>query len=112
MATDNDTGRLGNDPRRRPPRRAVIDDYSAAVLDEATLTLTLLRAPMHVGDALAELHATISLLAQIHERLPTIVAAARDQTHRWSDIAAQLGITTAEARRRYQYETTINENTR
>src|SRR5436190_302505 len=44
-------------PRRAPPRGAVTDDHSAAVLEEATVTLTLLRSPMCLGDHLAELHA-------------------------------------------------------
>ena len=89
------------DPRRAPPRGAVIDDHSAAVLEEATVTLTLLRSPMCLGDHLAELHATVSLLAQIRARMPMIVATARDQGHSWSDISSQLGLTPAAARRRY-----------
>ena len=98
MASEDDrfTG-----PRRAPPRGAVIDDESAVVLEEATVTLTLLRSPMCLGDHVAELHATVSLLAQIRARIPRIVAAARDQGHSWSDISGQLGVTPAAARRRY-----------
>lgn len=95
---------LLSDPRRSHPSRAVVDDHSAAVLDEATVTLTLLRSPMRLGDHLADLHATVSLLAQIHARLPAVVAAARDEGHSWTDIAAQLGVTPAAARRRYRPE--------
>ena len=69
------------------------------------MTLTLLRSPMRLGDHLAELHATVSLLAQIYARMPVIVAAARDQGHSWSDISGQLGVTPAAARRRYATRT-------
>jgi hypothetical protein len=79
----------------------VIDDDSAAVLDDATVELTLFRSPMLVGDCLAELHALVSLRAQIQARLRRVVAGAKDQGHTWGDIAAQLGVTPAEARRRY-----------
>lgn len=83
------------------PRHAVIDDYSAAVLEDAAVELTLLRSPMQLGDCLADLHAMVSLLAQLHAWLPMVVAGARDQGHTWADIAAQLGLTPAAARRRY-----------
>ena len=90
------------DPRRLHPRRAVIDDVTEVVLEEATVSLTLLRSPMRLGDALAELHATASLAEQIKSRLPVIVAAARDQDYGWDDIAEQLGVTEATARARYR----------
>ena len=90
------------DPRRAHPRRAVIDDVTEAVLEEATVSLTLLRCPMRLGDALAELHATASLAEQIEARLPVIVAAARDQDYGWDDIAEQLGVTAATAQARYR----------
>ena len=112
MAAEADNGRRINDPRRAQPPHAVVDEASAAVLDEAIVTLTLLRSPMHLGDHLAELHATISLLAQIHARLPTVVVAARDQGHNWTDIADQLAMTPDAARRRYQTPITTDKNTR
>jgi len=90
------------DPRRTHPRRPVIDEVTEAVLDEATVSLTLLRCPMRLGDALAELHATVSLAEQIKARLPVLVAAARDQDYGWDDIADQLGVTDATARARYR----------
>jgi len=101
-----------HDPRRPPPDHAVVDEVSAAVLDEATLTLTLLRAPMHFGDALAELHAMVSLRVQIDTRLAAVVAAARDQDHSWAAIAAQLGLAADSARARYQNLSMTDENTR
>lgn len=93
------------DPRRAHPDRPVTDCASAAVLDEAVVTLTLLRSPMRLGDALAELHATMSLLAQIHERIPIVVGQARDQDHAWADIADQLGVSASTARRRHRTTT-------
>lgn len=97
------------DPRRPHPDCAVVDDASAAVLDEATVALTLLRSPMRLGDRLAELHALVSLHAQIDSRLPGVVAAARDEGHSWNGIAAQLGVSAGAARRRYTpHRTTTN----
>jgi len=78
-----------------------MDDVSEAVLDDAVAQLTLLRSPLSLGDALAELHAMVSLRAELHASLPLTVAAARDQDHTWPDIARQLQITPATARRRY-----------
>jgi len=100
MQTTTDTGFA--DPRRAHPDRPMTDRASAAVLEEAVVTLTLLRSPMRLGDALAELHATMSLLAEIRQRLPVVVADARDQDHNWSDIAAQLGVTEPTARRQHR----------
>jgi hypothetical protein len=94
------------------PRHAVADDTSAAVLDEAAVELTLLRSPMQLGDCLADLHAMVSLLAQIHAWLPVVVAGARDQGHSWSDIAEQLGVTPASARRRYSPYITMDRKAR
>ena len=93
------------DPRRAHPDGAVADAESEAVLEDAVVTLTLLRSPMRLGDALAELHATMSLLAEIHQRIPVVVAHARDQDHTWADIAAQLGVTASTARRRHRTTT-------
>lgn len=99
----------GNDPRRPHPSHAVVDDATAAILDEATVTLTLLRSPMRLGDRLAELHALASLLAQIHQSLPDVVAQARDQGHNWGGIAEQLGVTAGSARRRYKLDRTMTD---
>jgi hypothetical protein len=93
-----------NDPRRSYPNRPVRDDCSAAVLDEAVLSLQLLRAPMLYGDAGNELHALASLRAEIDARIPEVIAEARDQYITWSAIARQLGLTTPETRQRYQGE--------
>ncbi len=90
------------------PDRPVTDDVSAAILDAAVTLLTLLRSPLSLGDALAELHAMVSLLAELQIALPATVAAARDQDHTWHDIAHQLQITPASARRRYRGSRTSN----
>jgi hypothetical protein len=79
-----------------------MDDLSAAVLDDAVVRLTLLRSPLSLGDSLAELHAMVSLLAQLHASLLVTIAAARDQDHTWQDIARQLQMAPATARRRYR----------
>src|SRR5690349_9507069 len=75
------------------PRHALIDDDTAVLVDGAAVELTLLRSPMNLGDCLADLHAMVSLLAQIHAWLPVVVAGARNQGHSWNDIAEQLGVT-------------------
>ena len=93
----------------RHPREALVDEATAAVLDEATVTLTLLRSPLELGDRLAELHMLVSLAAQIDARLPVVVAAARDQDHSWAAIAGQLGVAPATARRRYGMNDTMIE---
>ena len=88
-------------PRRRYPSHPVVDECSAAVLDDAVLSLSLLRCPMLVGDAGAELHALVSLHAQISARLLEAITAARGQLVPWSVIGAQLGLSAADARRHY-----------
>ena len=104
MITDSHARSL-SDPRRAPLGHARSDEQSALVLEDAIVTLTLLRSPMRLGDSLAELHATVSLLAELQTRLPKIVSAARDQGHSWIEIAAQLGVTAAAARRLYPFGT-------
>jgi hypothetical protein len=93
------------DPRRRCPPHPVVDECSGAVLDEAVLSLSLLRCPMLVGDAGAELHALMSLAAHISSRIPDAVTAAREQLVPWSVIGAQLGLSAAVTRRRYGHST-------
>jgi hypothetical protein len=79
-----------NDPRRPCPRRPVVDEYSAAVLDEAVHSLTMLRAPLCEGDAITALHALCSLVAQAQSWLGDLVTDAREQGHSWREIADQL----------------------
>ncbi len=59
------------------PGHPLAGDQSAAVHQDATVELTLLRSPMALGDRLAEHHAMVSLLAQLRARIPLSVAGAR-----------------------------------
>ena len=83
------------------PDRVVIDEQSAVVLAEAVENLTMLRSPLMLGDALAALHALVSLEAQVHAELADVVADALDQERSFEEIAGQLSISPAAARRRY-----------
>jgi len=90
-----------NDPRRRHPERVVLDDDSAQVLDDAVYYLSIYRMPMGYGDGLLRVHALALLIAQANTIMADAVADARDQDHPWAEIAAQLGVNTQTARRRY-----------
>ena len=89
------------DPRRAHPDHPVVDDDSAAVIDEAVFSLTMLRSPMECGDAGARLHALTSLIAQAEAILPDIVADAWDQNYRWKDIARRMALPEITVRHRY-----------
>jgi len=84
-----------------PPAPPATGDDSAAVLAEAVSSLSVLRFPLSLGDATAELHALASLVAQATARIPGAVADARDQDHTWEEIASCLGMSPATARRRF-----------
>lgn len=79
------------DARRIYPPRARADDDSASVVNEAIERLVVLRSPLYSGDAGAELHALVSLIAHAKKRLASVVTDARDQEHTWGEIARQLG---------------------
>ena len=83
------------------PDHPLIDDHSAAILEDATVELTLLRSPTHLGDGLADLHAMVSLQAQIQAWIPLAVAAAHNHCHTWPEIAGQLQVPASTARRRH-----------
>lgn len=99
-----------SDPRRPCPLGPVVDEYTAALIEEAAVTLTMLRTPMYLGDGLAGLHAVVSLLAQLRAWVPGVVAVARQQSHPWSEIAGQLEVTPATARRRYNRRGSATEH--
>ena len=84
-----------------PPTPPRIADDSAAVLAEALDSLGLMRFPLSLGDATAELHCLASLLEEAEARIPDAVADARDQDHSWEEIATCLGISPSVARRRF-----------
>jgi hypothetical protein len=92
---------VNTDPRRLYPPQARAGYDSASVLDEAVDTLIALRSPLYSGDAGAELHALVSLIAHAKGRLAYIVADARDQEHTWGEIARQLGCSRLSAMARY-----------
>lgn len=91
-----------DDSRRPYPKRPVRDEASELVVDQALQSLQLLRAPMYYGDAGLELHALVSLHAEIDARVPHVVAEARAQNITWTDIAGQLRITASHARQLYR----------
>jgi hypothetical protein len=96
VSDHSDGPRSFRDPQSTThPAHPVTDEVSAAILGDAVVQLTILRSPLSSGDALAELHATLSLLAELNASLPATVAAARDQDHTWHDIARQLEVTPA-----------------
>jgi hypothetical protein len=82
------------------PDHPLIDDHSAAILEEAAVELTLVRSPMRLGDGLADLHAMVSLQAQLQAWIPLAVAAAHNQGHTSPEIACQLQVSASTARRR------------
>lgn len=82
---------------------------SAAVLDEAIVSLACLRdVGMWIGDASADLHVLQSLIKEAESRLPRAVADARDQDYSWAEIADLLGVTRASAWQRYAARTDKN----
>lgn len=84
------------------PADPLIDTDSAWVLAQAVTELAVIRCPaLGVADALADLHASVSMLRQGRAFLPQVVADARAQGRSWSEIAAQLQISPVSARRRY-----------
>ncbi len=91
-----------DDPRRPYPKRPVRDEASELVIDQAVHSLQLLRAPMYYGDAGLELHALASLRVEIDNRIPAVVADARDQNITWTAIAGQLGLTASQTRHLHQ----------
>lgn len=83
------------------PGRPFLDDASAMVASEAIIALVANRTPELLGDSLADLHAMMSLLAQIRAWLPKTVIDAVGEHHPWTDVAVQLGVRAPTARRRY-----------
>lgn len=89
------------------PGHPVVDEESAAVLEEALHSLTMLRSAGSEGDAGARLHVLASLMAQAQAVLADAVADARDQDYSWAEIAERLGVATASARRRFSHAAAI-----
>ncbi len=86
------------------PPHPLLDSDSAWILAKAVAELAAIRCPaLGLADALADLHASMSLLRQGHAFLPDVVADARTQDRTWTEIAAQLGTSPAAAQRRYRH---------
>ena len=83
-----------------PPAPPRTDHDSQTVLDRAVTALGDLRFPLSRYDAAAQLHTLASLQADIHARIPDLIADARDQGYSWDDIATSIGISPRAARRR------------
>ena len=93
---------IGDPSIQTYPAHPLTDADSAWVLAQAVTELAIIRCPaLGVSDALADLHASVSVLRQGRAFLPQVVADARTQDRSWSEIAAQLQISPASARRRY-----------
>jgi len=85
------------------PAHPVTDGDSAWILAQAVTELAVIRCPaLGIMDALADLHASVSLLRQGRLFLADVVADARAQDRTWSQIATQLQISPATAQRRYR----------
>ncbi|MGH9303718.1 MAG: hypothetical protein ACRDZ5_04795 [Acidimicrobiales bacterium] len=83
-------------------RRPLVDGDSAWVLARSVSEPASIRCPaLGMADALADLHATVSLLRQRSAFLPDVVADARLQDRSWAEIAAQLETSPARAQRQY-----------
>jgi hypothetical protein len=85
---------------KRPPAHPLVNDETDDVLSDAVVGLLNLRG-LEWGDTLAELHALTSLAIQLRLRLPDAIVETIDQGYTWSDVAEQLDVTPASARRRH-----------
>ena len=83
------------------PNDRLDDDETAAAVDDTIRSLHLLYARNHDTNAAAELAAAARLISHVHNRLPDLVADARDQDTSWTQIAAQLHLTRLGAMARY-----------
>jgi hypothetical protein len=85
------------DPRRDRAMIPYTDDHTAALIDEATTTLVLMRALKWLGDAGPAITALISLAGQADALVCDAVAHAREQEYTWDQIASRLATTAATA---------------
>jgi hypothetical protein len=84
------------------PDHPLLDSDSAWILAQAVTELAVIRCPaLGMADSLADLHASMSLIRQGQAFLTATVADARCQGRCWPEIAAQLEVRSATARRRY-----------
>ena len=103
MANIGDLDRLWEpaDPRRDRALIPYTDNDTTELIDQAAVTLVLLRAPMWLGDAGPTISVLVSLAAETDSLVFDAVADAKDQGYTWAQIATRLATTAATARRRY-----------
>lgn len=92
------------DPRgpKRPRAHPLVNDETEEILEDALVHLVMLR-DLGWGDGMAVLHALTSLALQLRLRVPDAATRAIDQGYSWSEVAEQLDISPAAARRRYRH---------
>jgi hypothetical protein len=89
------------DPRQDLTAIPYTDHCTRTLITQAVETLTILRAPMALGDAGATLSALVSLTGQADDYLYDAVADARDQGYTWDQIGDRLALNPRTAQRRY-----------
>ena len=85
-----------------PPAPPRVDDENRVLLDRLIDALVDLRFPLSRHDATARLHVLASLAADVHARIPDLIADARDPDYTWAQIATSLATSPAAARRRHR----------
>jgi len=87
-------------PEDLPAPRA--DEVSELVAREAIDEIAKLRTPYWLGDAVVQLHALSSLIAQAQHLIPAAVHDAREQGYTWAEIGQLLNLAPDTAARRYR----------
>jgi hypothetical protein len=82
-----------------------VDEVSELVAREAIDEIAKLRTPYWLGDAVVQLHALSSLLAQAQHLVPAAVHDARLQGYTWAEIGQLLNLAPDTAARRYRTRT-------
>jgi hypothetical protein len=90
---------------RGPRRNETAIAYTATLIREAVVTLTIFRAPTGLGDAGATVSVLVSLAAEADGQLWDAVADAHDQGYTWDEIADRLATSVTTARRRFAAHT-------
>jgi hypothetical protein len=98
--------------QHRNPRPPFIDDHSSTIIANADIALSETRGGEDAGDIIGEIQVLASLRLQLDEHIHCIVSEAHNDGCSWHDIAAALGETTAQARRRYNTRPSTSSTTR
>ena len=83
----------------------ILDDEVSVIVDDTIRSLGLILIRDHDTNATAELAAATRLISHVRNRLPGLVADARDQDTSWAEIAARLHLTRLGAMARYAHHT-------